>query len=199
MKFSKDWNDMYPDILYDLQIKSYEPGNERSPEHTRFGAFLWWLNINPSHEEIMKIMNLAEQEEDIGVRDQVLSIINEIEMAKIEVNKFYKLMGDGVYSQIYKDASSQIKKAVTESQFLDFLSEISNKWGEHKEIKLIACKLKNIPTGNNSDINLTCNVKREHSDCVEKILLDRENGKFCLSGYYIVSHDHIKSNLSVSV
>jgi len=185
MKFPEAWYEMYPDELYNIQIKYYEPGNENAPEHFRLGAFAWWLSINPSQEDIIKVRKLAEQEEEPGIRDQILGIINDIEIAKFEGTGFYLLMNTGMYSQLYKKISTGIKEKITEFQFSNFLSEIFNKLGRCKEIKLIDLKIKNIPTGNNSDMNLTYAISHEHANSIEKIFLDKENGEFRISGYRI--------------
>lgn len=46
MRFPVEWAnwEMYPDKLFDLQWKEYEPGSERASEHYRNGALHWWLS-----------------------------------------------------------------------------------------------------------------------------------------------------------
>jgi hypothetical protein len=76
MKFPSDWDEMYPEELFAIQVNAYEPGAENAAEHFRFGAFLWWLRKNLTQQQLNKIRKLAEVEEDYGVRDEVLGMIN---------------------------------------------------------------------------------------------------------------------------
>ena len=83
MEFPEAWRDMYPDELYNIQLGCYKPGDERSPEHFRYGAFLWWLKNRLSHDDIVKIKNLAEQEEEFGIRDEILGMIRNAEAYRL--------------------------------------------------------------------------------------------------------------------
>ena len=50
MHFPHEWAkwDMYPDELCRIQIGGYKRGHEKASEHTRNGAFHWWLRTHPS-------------------------------------------------------------------------------------------------------------------------------------------------------
>jgi len=49
---------------------------EKSPEHFRFGAFLWWLSKDLSGDQLLYLKDLAKLDEDFGVREDVINRIN---------------------------------------------------------------------------------------------------------------------------
>lgn len=61
MKFPREWMmwGFYPDELFDLHLKQYQPGHENASEHYRFGAFHWWLHKKPSKEQLLKLVVLT--------------------------------------------------------------------------------------------------------------------------------------------
>lgn len=73
MRFPPEWDawGMYPQELFELQLSTYEPGNEDSSEHHRNGAFHWWLRKNPSSEAIGKLIDLTYLDPDPHLGDDV--------------------------------------------------------------------------------------------------------------------------------
>jgi hypothetical protein len=189
MKFPKNWYEMYPDELYNIQLGHYRPGGECSSEHFRFGAFTWWLWRNPNKIEIMKLKLLAEQDEDIGVREDILARINDAELAKIAVDILYKLIDDLMYPQIYKGASDWIKNQYSEPQFIKNISIMHNKLGKRKEIKFIDCQVRNSDVRKNADVTLIYRVKYECDQSFEIISFLKNNNKFYLMEYKILSNN----------
>lgn len=61
MHFPVEWNSygMYPDSLFQEQLRGYQPGHEDGAEHDRNGAFHWWLRKNPTKEQLMKLTELT--------------------------------------------------------------------------------------------------------------------------------------------
>jgi hypothetical protein len=55
---------MYPQELFDIQIKSYKPGNENAAEHHRNGAFHWWIAANPKEKQLVKLILLTLRDPD---------------------------------------------------------------------------------------------------------------------------------------
>ncbi len=64
MGFHEEWLNMYPDELARIQVESYEPGGEKSPEHFRFGAFCWWEKNITSKKEAEKLIELSYLDSD---------------------------------------------------------------------------------------------------------------------------------------
>jgi hypothetical protein len=50
--------------LYQRQLMSYQPGNEKASEHFRNGAFHWWLTRDLSDEMLIKLIFLTAQDPD---------------------------------------------------------------------------------------------------------------------------------------
>lgn len=61
MLYPPEWeaSGMYPDELFEAQVKAYQPGNEQWPEDERNGAFHWWLRRGPTKEELQQLLRLA--------------------------------------------------------------------------------------------------------------------------------------------
>jgi hypothetical protein len=66
MHFPAEWQswDMYPGELYQRQLESYQPGNERASEHFRNGAFHWWLKRDLSDALLIKLIFLTARDPD---------------------------------------------------------------------------------------------------------------------------------------
>ncbi|MGX5175283.1 hypothetical protein ACUR5C_14785 [Aliikangiella sp. IMCC44653] len=66
MKFPAQWIswNMYPEALAEIQLSEYESGHEDSSEHTRFGAFNWWIAYACSFEEMEKLVKLSYLDSD---------------------------------------------------------------------------------------------------------------------------------------
>ncbi len=77
MHFPSDWQywDMYTDELYQRQLESYEPGNEKAPKHFRNGAFHWWLKRDLSDALLTKLIFLTTRDPDRGMARDVRSHI----------------------------------------------------------------------------------------------------------------------------
>jgi len=75
MSFPEEWLswEMYPNELAELQIKQYQPGNENSSEHFRFGAFCWWEHNFKCLEDIEKLIRLAELDPDSGMGEHAIN------------------------------------------------------------------------------------------------------------------------------
>lgn len=73
MNFPSDWIslDMYPDELFEQQIRTYQPGHEEGSEHDRNGAFHWWLKRGPSRNELESLLRLAASDPDPFLREDV--------------------------------------------------------------------------------------------------------------------------------
>jgi hypothetical protein len=55
---------MYTDELYQRQVESYQPGNEKASEHFRNGAFHWWLKRDLTDALLTKLIFLTTQDPD---------------------------------------------------------------------------------------------------------------------------------------
>lgn len=66
MRFPAEWHDwgMYPQELFEIQKNDYKNGNELASEHTRFGAFIWWIHNNPSAKELTTLFLLTYVDPD---------------------------------------------------------------------------------------------------------------------------------------
>ena len=79
MKFPNEWLlwNMYPKDLADFQIKEYRKEHINSSEHTRFGAFNWWIVHAKKTEEIAKLIELSYLDSDQGMASHVRERISE--------------------------------------------------------------------------------------------------------------------------
>ena len=77
MHFPADWQhwEMYTDELYQRQLESYQPGNEKASEHFRNGAFHWWLKGDLSDGLLIKLIFLTAQDPDTLMARDVRSHI----------------------------------------------------------------------------------------------------------------------------
>ncbi len=77
MRFPAEWLDleMYPDELFEWQVKGYKPGHESGAEHDRNGAFHWWLKKTPSKVELQKLVHLAAVDPDTFLSNDVRNYI----------------------------------------------------------------------------------------------------------------------------
>lgn len=77
MRFPAEWGkwEMYPDELFELQWREYQPGAERASEHFRNGAFHWWLNRKVGQQERQRLATLAELDPDKPMGTDVLSYL----------------------------------------------------------------------------------------------------------------------------
>jgi hypothetical protein len=66
LRFPPDWRywEMYTDELYQRQLESYQPGDEKGSEHFRNGAFHWWLKRDLSDALLTKLIFLTTQDPD---------------------------------------------------------------------------------------------------------------------------------------
>lgn len=79
MSFPREWMvwNMYPDELASIQMKEYRKGDEEGSEHTRFGAFLWWISNLGDESQYQLIMKLSYLEADKGMAEHVRSLLNQ--------------------------------------------------------------------------------------------------------------------------
>lgn len=79
MSFPDEWFlwDMYPDELASIQMAEYEKGHERSSEHTRFGAFLWWISKLDSPQQYELLKKLSSLDPDQGMAKHAQTRLNE--------------------------------------------------------------------------------------------------------------------------
>lgn len=72
--------DMYPDELFVIQAVNHKKKHEKSPEHNRYGMFLWWLiKKNIQKKEMENLKQLALIDEDIFLKNEILKKIQENE------------------------------------------------------------------------------------------------------------------------
>ena len=66
MNFPDEWEylQMYPDELAEIQLRQYRRGQERSSEHVRLGAIMWWIANSRSSNTIAKLTKLAQLDGD---------------------------------------------------------------------------------------------------------------------------------------
>jgi len=79
MSFPEEWLlwDMYPDELATIQMAEYRKGHENGSEHTRFGAFLWWISKLCCQSQYEVLMKLSYLEPDKGMAEHVRSRLKE--------------------------------------------------------------------------------------------------------------------------
>ncbi|PIE42653.1 MAG: hypothetical protein CSA49_00035 [Gammaproteobacteria bacterium] len=68
---------MYPDELATIQIAEYRKGHEDGSEHTRFGAFLWWISKLCCQSQYELLMKLSYLEPDKGMAEHVRARLEE--------------------------------------------------------------------------------------------------------------------------
>lgn len=66
MRYPSQWIlwDLYPDELFEAQLRIYRPGDENGAEHDRNGAFHWWLKKRPGVDVVRKLYELTLLDED---------------------------------------------------------------------------------------------------------------------------------------
>jgi len=90
MNFPPEWLewDMYPDELFEPQLKMYKRGDERGSEHDRNGAFHWWLKTNPkpalgrkapTKEQLKRLIKLTYLDPDKDMAASVRKYISRAE------------------------------------------------------------------------------------------------------------------------
>jgi len=79
MRFPPEWEAlrMYPQELFELQVRRYEPGHERGSEHDRNGAFHWWLRRGPSSRELENLRTLASADPDRALGEDMLRYLDD--------------------------------------------------------------------------------------------------------------------------
>ncbi len=92
MKFPNEWDkwDMYPEDLAEIQIAHYKPGNERSSEHFRFGAFRWWEVYANSKEDLKKLVALSYLDSDQGMASHARERMKESKFFDEEIELLIK-------------------------------------------------------------------------------------------------------------
>lgn len=88
LRFPQEWLSLglYPDSLFRVQLAEYEPQHISSSEHTRNGAFTWWLHQAPSVEILKKLALVSLVEPDIPLRIDVQQRIREAERFNEDVD-----------------------------------------------------------------------------------------------------------------
>ncbi|HEY1027835.1 hypothetical protein [Pseudomonas sp. KB-10] len=94
LDFPSEWLtlNLYPDELFRIQIAEYQPEHRSSSEHTRNGAFSWWLHDEPSETLLVQLALLARIDPDPLLSADI--------QARIRASRYY---------------SSKVEKALTES------------------------------------------------------------------------------------
>ena len=61
MQFPQEWLEwgMYPDELFEMQMRDYQPGQEQASEHTRYGAIHWWIAQDPWPDKLSTLFALT--------------------------------------------------------------------------------------------------------------------------------------------
>ena len=73
LNFPNEWLslDLYPDNLFQIQLDEYELEHVDSSEHTRNGAFTWWLHQEISVDVLKKLAVISLVEPDAPLRDDL--------------------------------------------------------------------------------------------------------------------------------
>jgi hypothetical protein len=89
MKYPHEWIDfdMYPDELFEEQFWIYEPGDERGSEHDRNAAFYWWINREPTKEQLIKLVKLVNIDPEWGLVEGVIERIKKAKNFDAEIEK----------------------------------------------------------------------------------------------------------------
>lgn len=89
LHFPAEWISLglYPDELFALQLAEYEPEHLESSEHTRNGAFTWWLHKSPSAEILEKLVRASSSDPDIHLKADVQARIRESRCFDVRVRK----------------------------------------------------------------------------------------------------------------
>lgn len=87
MRFPRRWEEleMYPEELFQEQIRGYEPGHEEGAEHDRNGAFHWWLRRDPDKSVLLKLVELSALDPDPLMAADVQSYIRRAKDCDAEV------------------------------------------------------------------------------------------------------------------
>ncbi|MDO6388472.1 hypothetical protein [Uliginosibacterium sp. 31-12] len=77
MQIPQEWEQygMYPDELFALQVKRFEPEHVSGSEHDRNGMFHWWLKNEPSKDQLLKLVALSYLDPDKAMAEDVRSYI----------------------------------------------------------------------------------------------------------------------------
>jgi len=88
MSFPDEWLewDMFPDTLATLQIKEYRKGHEESAEHTRFGAFNWWIAYVEKPEQLINLIKLSYLDKDQGMAADARDRIAKLDMYDLSMD-----------------------------------------------------------------------------------------------------------------
>src|SRR5450830_897080 len=77
MQIPEEWEvlGMYPKDLFDFQMIHFEPEHIEGAEHDRHVMFHWWLQREPSEEELKKLIALSLLEPDKNMAEYARSYI----------------------------------------------------------------------------------------------------------------------------
>ena len=77
MQIPKEWESygMYPNELFDLQVRRFEPSHVDGSEHDRNGMFHWWLRQEPTKDQLLKLVALCFLDPDPLITKDVRSHI----------------------------------------------------------------------------------------------------------------------------
>ncbi|MDG9931027.1 MULTISPECIES: hypothetical protein [unclassified Pseudomonas] len=78
---------LYPDELFSLQLAEHRPEYVSSAEHTRNGAFSWWLHNDPSSELLKQLALLSRLDPDRHLAVDAQARIRESRSYTAEVEK----------------------------------------------------------------------------------------------------------------
>ena len=92
MNFPREWNDwqLYPDELATIQMSEYKSCHEDASEHTRAGAFHWWLSKEPSIDILGKLLFLASIDPEPYLGLDIREYIRKSPYYSLEVEKSWK-------------------------------------------------------------------------------------------------------------
>ncbi len=77
MSIPTEWEafGMYPDELFAVQMKHFNPSHIEGSEHDRNGMFHWWLRRQPSKSDLIKLVTLSRLDPDQLMGEDVRSHI----------------------------------------------------------------------------------------------------------------------------
>lgn len=94
LHFPAEWRtlDFYPDELFGIQLAEFRPEHVESSEHTRNGAFSWWLHQNPTVDALKKLaqLSLADPDKHLSADVQI-----RIRASKHYTNAVEEILGAG--------------------------------------------------------------------------------------------------------
>lgn len=124
----------------------------------------------------------------VAVRGCSFSSRKELEAAKSEADYFYSLIDAEMYTKIYKNASIEITRDKSETQFVEFLSGVKNKLGKREKKILSSWKVNEVLLGEGSVV-LIYDIKFERGSGAETLIFRKKDGRFLFSGYNIQSEE----------